>query len=86
MEFDEDERQAYITEEIEATGWESFWTTIRHFRCFARGSPDWVALEPAGVRRHQRFFLGEPPVRELLAAKSHRSSVLKKSVAWASSP
>lgn len=31
MECDENDRQGYIAEEIEATKWEPFWTTIRHF-------------------------------------------------------
>lgn len=31
MEFDEPDRRAYIEEEIEATKWEPYWTTIRHF-------------------------------------------------------
>ncbi len=31
MEFDENDRQVFIAEEIEATRWEPFWTTIRHF-------------------------------------------------------
>ncbi|MDB5334581.1 MAG: Uncharacterized protein JWN70_200 [Planctomycetaceae bacterium] len=30
MEFEENDRQAFIDEEIEATKWEPFWTTIRH--------------------------------------------------------
>ena len=31
MGFDENDRQDFIAEEIEATKWEPFWTTIRHF-------------------------------------------------------
>ena len=31
MECDENDRQAFIGEEIEATKWEPHWTTIRHF-------------------------------------------------------
>jgi uncharacterized protein (TIGR02646 family) len=31
MEFDEPDRRAYIEEEIEATKWQPYWTTIRHF-------------------------------------------------------
>jgi uncharacterized protein (TIGR02646 family) len=31
MNFDEMDRQAFIREEIEATKWEPYWTTIRHF-------------------------------------------------------
>lgn len=31
MEFGEVDRQAFIKEEIEATKWEPYWTTIRHF-------------------------------------------------------
>ena len=31
MDFDENDRQVFIGEEIEATKWEPFWTTIRHF-------------------------------------------------------
>lgn len=30
MDFEENDRQAFIDEEIEATKWEPFWTTIRH--------------------------------------------------------
>ena len=31
MDFDENDRQVFIGEEIEATKWQPFWTTIRHF-------------------------------------------------------
>ena len=31
MEFDENDRQAFVGQEIEATKWEPYWTTIRHF-------------------------------------------------------
>jgi uncharacterized protein (TIGR02646 family) len=31
MDFNQNDRQAFIGEEIEATKWEPFWTTIRHF-------------------------------------------------------
>jgi uncharacterized protein (TIGR02646 family) len=31
MSFDEDDRLVFIGEEIEATKWEPYWTTIRHF-------------------------------------------------------
>ena len=31
MEFDENDRQEFIRLEIEATKWEPYWTTIRHF-------------------------------------------------------
>jgi hypothetical protein len=31
MGFDEEDRQVFIDEEIEATRWDPFWTTIRHF-------------------------------------------------------
>ena len=31
LEFDENDRQLFIAEEIEATKREPFWTTIRHF-------------------------------------------------------
>ena len=30
MDFDENDRQVFVGQEIEATKWEPYWTTIRH--------------------------------------------------------